>query len=575
MRSIRAGTWLAVGLVACLARPVPATAGSQWTCRVVALTETNGELGPGIGAEAYFAWLEAPVLNASGDVAFRAHALVDGIEINGLWRDQGAGPVLVVQGGVGGGADLGADIGFDPYRYGPQGSETAGTLPFAANGDLAFRAKLVGEGVDDLSDTGVWRLGQAGLTCLAREGAEGTLGPGLGAGLTFTDLYDDTHASLSQGGYLVFQAKFAGPEVDERSDEGIWVHRDAALQPVVLEGTDGPLGPQMGPDVVFTSLGTQCDPAVNSAGQIPFQANLSGPGVTSKNLRGVWRTGPNGLTCILRTGSDGADGPGLGEGITFTDFYPPTINAHGDVALRAILSSHQVPNGYRGIWVVDDAGSHLIARTDTVGDVGPGLGPGVTFHDLKFPLINEGKQIAFGAEIQGDGIPSDTWGLWITENGVVKPIALMRTDGALGPQLGDGAQFMGIYDPAINAGGRVVFFGLVHGGAVVPHGDSEGFWLYDAGRLRCLVRMGDEVDVDPGPGEDLRVIERIHYLHPASGDTGQGFFLSEDDRLVFSVDFAGISEAVLVATVPEPGTAVIALLGVVGLLWRRPRLPRQ
>src|SRR3954463_14483343 len=67
------------------------------------------------------------------------------------------------------------------------------------------------------------------------------------------------------------------------------------FQTLALSGTDGPLGPQLGTGVMFSSLsGTN----LNTSGQVGFFGALSGAGITTANDQGDWLASSVGITPI-------------------------------------------------------------------------------------------------------------------------------------------------------------------------------------------------------------------------------------------------------------------------------------
>src|SRR3990170_5463730 len=137
----------------------------------------------------------------------------------------------------------------------------------------------------------------------------------------------------------------------------------ANLEVVVKEGDQAP-GTPLG--TVFNGFGT---PSLNASGEMAFVGTLTGPGVTSANNAGIWGAdGAGGLRLIAR---DGEQAPGTPLGTVFDSFNDPVLNAAGEVAFNAFLTGPGVTStNVRGIWLSDGLGSvRLIARD---GDQAPG-----------------------------------------------------------------------------------------------------------------------------------------------------------------------------------------------------------
>src|SRR5687767_4978554 len=101
-RKFRHASTLAVACVATGALAIASDALAALTYRTVALTATDGELGPGQGAGVTFTSLTSvqPSINSSGQVAFRGVSSIAG-NPNGLWlRTANANAVMAINGGA-------------------------------------------------------------------------------------------------------------------------------------------------------------------------------------------------------------------------------------------------------------------------------------------------------------------------------------------------------------------------------------------------------------------------------------------------------------------------------------------
>src|SRR5262245_61815619 len=87
--------------------------------------------------------------------------------------------------------------------------------------------------------------------------------------------------------------------------------------PLALSGTDGPLGPNMGPGVMFTTLS---GPSLNNTGGVVFGGAISGAS------GGIWKTtnGAGFNTNLVKTGDPAPSGGTIG-----TSFVFPTVNDAG------------------------------------------------------------------------------------------------------------------------------------------------------------------------------------------------------------------------------------------------------
>ena len=95
------------------------------------------------------------------------------------------------------------------------------------------------------------------------------------------------------------------------------------------------------------------------------------------------------------------------------------------------------------------------------------------------------------------------------------------------------------------------------------------------GNLRLIVRQGDTIDVDDGPGIDLRTIRYLSVFSSNTGnDDGRGSGFNDLGQLAFKATFTdgatGIFVSDRVAVIPEPSSLLLAgLVGVAFILSTR------
>lgn len=153
-------------LLAVVSFSIEAQAATQ---RPVALTGTDGVLGPGLGVGVFFADFgtaseagATPALNRVGQSVFAAELVGAGIDASndaGIWVERGGQLVLVA-------------------RTGEQAPGTAPGITFSAferqpiigaSGKLAFFAVVAGPGVDFDNNDGLWSEGSGSLELVIRE----------------------------------------------------------------------------------------------------------------------------------------------------------------------------------------------------------------------------------------------------------------------------------------------------------------------------------------------------------------------------------------------------------------------
>jgi hypothetical protein len=91
-------------------------------------------------------------------------------------------------------------------------------------------------------------------------------------------------------------------------------------------------------------------------------------------------------------------------------------------------------------------------------------------------------------------------------------------------------------------------------GDVIAFLGSDGLYAYHDGVLERLIGAGDSLD-------GKNIVDVFFGEHGLSGD-----------QLAFSANFDDGSRAIYLATIPEPGTALLLASGLVALAARRPRL---
>ncbi len=458
-------------------------------------------------------------------------------------------------------------------------------------GEAAFTATLVQEGaVDASNDLGMWSEGTGALALIQRRGS-----PAVGTAATWaTAIAPPAFNDAGQVGFLAFTN--GGPI-------GIWSEGSGALAAAAVTGTQAggvPAGQNYAASL--------SEPSFNDAGQVAFHGTLSGTGVTLSNDRAVWVGGPVGPLALAAREGEAAPGAG---GATFSDFEGTLLNAGGDVSFRATLS-----DGGSGIWAGPAGAVQLAAR-----DGSAAAGTTGQFANFIAGDFNDLGQVAFEAGLEegvGGVSSADDRGVW---GGAPGDLALIAREGEIAPDtggrvfetfsgplindagdvllrgfldtgtglfLGDGtslgkvvasgdtapgtdlglgdASFDGFTDYALNDFGEVAFTATLSGVLQGITGTNDGsLWLRDRNDLLTLiVREGMLFELGLG---DIAVVESIDFF----GDSDvRGRGLSDQGWVSFGLTFTDGRSGVFVAT-PEPGTAVLLAVGLVGLALRRRR----
>jgi hypothetical protein len=218
------------------------------------LIARQGDRPPQLSSTVNFAGFGAPLMNASGQVAFRGS--LEGSEItslnnSGIWRNN----TLIAHAGDSA-PGLASGVRFRAFT----------DLQINDDGQVAFRAGTnSGAGAAGIIDgSAIWR----DSTLIARSD---DIAPGTGSGVRFTGLWTPVPANslrLNAAGQVAFSGSLKGDGVSDSNDSGIW--RNSTL--IVRTGDAAP-GAAGG--ATFASLSNH---QLNTGGQLAFEATLTGAG---------------------------------------------------------------------------------------------------------------------------------------------------------------------------------------------------------------------------------------------------------------------------------------------------------
>ena len=316
----------------------------------------------------------------------------------------------------------------------------------------------------------------------------------------------DQPVHLSNDGVVAFSGSYELP--DERFDaRGLWVEDGSGLY------TIGFRGKEIGGREVFSF---ERDLALDQAGRLYFEGS-----------GGHYVTVP---------GSDVFEeipyGPGNG-----------TVYPDGD----ALYGSPNVLNVRSGGQIVFQI------------EAGVTQSNGLSYRFLRGNALNDDGDFVFGART-GQGV-DNVQGAWLVRDGYFTELYREREAPPDAPS--DIIDFVAA--EAFNGRAQVAFqFQLNQGGTV-----QRGIYATDLdGTLHPIIRTGDLFDFDiPGIGSFPIPVTNIQLF---GGPQSAGAPSSFNDRgeLVFRVDFGhGVSQ-LMVATIPEPTTALVLLPALATLRWR-------
>ena len=514
-----------------------------------------------------------PVLNNAGQTAFKGKLTGTGVGFRngrGVWSEGGGNGLALIarEGNAAPGLSSGANFNF--FNNSP-------ALPGVLNdaGQIAFRIGFLGPGIEGAgaNEGGIWSGGGGnGLTLVA---LTGTPAPGTSSGVNFFGFSRDV--MLNNAGQTAFLGTLFGTGVDGRgatqNNTGIWSEGGGNGLALVARAGNAAPGTNSGVNF-FRFFGPP--PAFNDAGHTAFVGSLTGAGVDDTNENGIWSEGGgNGLALVARSGNPA---PGTSSGVNFSFFSNPALNSAGQTAFAANLAATGVNSTISsGIW--SEGGGNGLALVARAGSAAPGTSSGVnfsssTFRGNPFPVvINDAGRTAFPGRLSGTGVDdSNDRGIWSEGGG--NGLALVAREGNAAPGTSSGVNFSAlVVAPVLNSAGQIVFLGGLTGTGVDDTND-RGIWAEDpSGVLTLIVREGDLLDVDDGPSTDFRTVSSLRFESSSVlGGTGNGdgrrSGFNDLGQLTFAAIFTDGSSGIFVSNlvaVPEPTTCVLAAAGLFGL----------
>jgi hypothetical protein len=510
--------YIAVVLLGVAGEPRPGWAASRVVTSLKAVA-LSGQQVPGAPSGIYFSNFDPPVINNVGQTAFSARTLdVDDASSQrlGIWSE-GSGELGLV-----------ALQGLQP----PDASalEIVPSYAFNDRGETVF------------SSRGIWLHRHTSL--------EKIVGPGI---TTLIDgrpeVFERTSRPvINRNGVMAFVAS------RENFDDGIYVGADSQFTQIARHNALLP-GTNRYPDITDASL-----PAINSKGAIAFRE-------ASYSHSSIWSNVRGSLEQVAE-----ADYYRVTE-TRFIQLRTPMISNNNDVVFYGTFIGEEVTSDNdQGVILFDERGASVVARED---DHAPGLPDGFAFAsfvnlgDTPRVLSDDFGGLAFRARLRGPGIDRlNEQSLWRVRS---DELQLVVRAGTPAPGVEAGPTFLLFDALSFNRQGRVAFSAGLAGQGVYSTND-EGIWAEDSlGNLRLIVRDGDLVDLDPGPGADLRTIvevnlvEAFHPFYEARGENDQPYAFNDRGQIAFQSQFTDGTHAILVSNlllVPETETAVIAFLGI-------------
>ena len=246
-------------------------------------------------------------------------------------------------------------------------------------GTAASFITLIGPGITDANDEGIWTVSTTGAQLLF---AEESPVYGQAVGTNFGSWFPTRNSivRLNDAGQVAFTNRFQGPAVTSLNNEGVLVGTPADLRVVARTG-DSADGHK------FLALALVNKPTVvNNAGQVLFVATVDPAGGPIENLESLWRwtpgTNPASAGTLKMIARQGQQAAGLPAGVIYgsSDFSVPNfgfvMNRVGQIVFRSRLAGpgvNDANNNNSGWWMTTAAGeSLLVSREGDLFDVGGG-----------------------------------------------------------------------------------------------------------------------------------------------------------------------------------------------------------
>nr|WP_145058487.1 choice-of-anchor tandem repeat NxxGxxAF-containing protein [Adhaeretor mobilis] len=492
----------------------------------------SGEASPDgngtFGSATHHATFYKPQINEAGQVAFMAQMVGTSggpVDDLGLFLIDGAQLKLA--------ARKGDAVPESNGQYERFGFSTSTFFPadftLNTNGEIAFGASLSTTDGGATDNQGAYFWDGESLAPIARKGQAAPGGDGIisdlqaplfndaGQSVILTDITDSS--SSSSDGMAIF-----------RGESGI-------LRQIARSGQAAPDG--------NGTLSTLSTPVLDNAGNVVFTARHLDTISTPNDQLAIYRGGHEvGLTQIVRGGQSA---PGGSE--NFENVTRPVVNDLGQTAFIAGYPNNMVGHFSDNRLILNDGTTNTeIARSQQIF-----LGPAgsVRFYSFGKTVFNNAGEIGFSATLDS---PTALAGIFKGDETGLTTVAI---DGQSVPE-GNGAfRFFGGFD--FNDNGQAVFQASLRD-TFPSNVNDRGIYFYDddLGQV-TIAREGD-----PFMGSTLALSDNSHVSLNNQGQVTFAFQLADGRE--------GIALWSLKAGVPEPYTAILAILAIPVVISRRSRL---
>ncbi len=496
---------------------------------LVAASGVTTSLGPNLPSGSAFQWFSGgTAVPESGGLGLLVAQLDSGSPAGGHFRVGGdSGPTAFAGYGFGSPLHLGpADAMYGGYFQSVHGS--IGSAISIGGTSVAFQATSA------TGASGLWLNGALGNVASALADTPPPIGP-----------IDPPCVTYRPGGLFPLRSTANGVAValggcstqGGGTISGAWTLSGGEWRLRILLGSDGAFGPGLGSGTVFGGSSNLQDIAIAQDGALYFVAE------TNTGFRGIWRSTASGNEPIALSTVTDQLGPALGPSTSFASFRREIALSRDGlrVGFIAEIQGVGVVSGNNlGVFIHQSGSNTVQVRTGVSGALGPGTGPLDTFS--KFEALFGGVPVDVSTEsiaLVGEASTSmgTRRGVWASSGAGSSAMAMSDTDGALGPQLGAGVQFIWFRQVALLQNGEVVVEAIIN-----PPSANEGLWNLALDRPPIPVfRTGGIVDVDPGIGFSPRIVQSASSQAPSFGGRGGGWpaHVADEGFAIYPVFFAG------------------------------------
>jgi hypothetical protein len=232
-----------------------------------------------------------------------------------------------------------------------------------SDGVVTFTGQLLGAGVNESNDFGIWSETSPG-GAVKLDMREGQLAAGVGAGVVWSGFNQfSVPVTFGRSGGVALRLNLAGAGVVSTNDSGVWAGANASDLHLVAREGDQAQGTEAG------TFFSQFDQAgVTADGRGVFFAHLTGDALDPNRAHGIWAEGPDGLLQLIARAGDLVELPG-GElsPLASVQFGPEFgVGEKGHIAFIGGFVSNEFGVFVSSAVAVPEPGALLVAQTVVV-----------------------------------------------------------------------------------------------------------------------------------------------------------------------------------------------------------------